>query len=921
MFANVGATACQVTELAGGNRNSYSLGCKTMSERTGIRPLSLLLLGAVFFFSPVSRAQTSPEETPGINSGNYNVQETVELGYRKDWITGNGDTFDTFVGFNTGLRLLDYTMNMRSLNHQGILFDNLAFSNFGYGGDPDNVSRLRVEKNKTYDFSAVFRRHKNFWDYNLLANPLNPVPFTPSLTTPSFASTQSPHSLFRVRRMQDYDLTLFPQSAVRLRLGFSHDADQGPSLTTLHGTTDFLLAQNFRMTTNAYRMGVDFRVLPKTTISYDQFLEWDKQDTSDTLANTPFQVSTSQFPGTMPVDLGLDYYYPPAATTVPCAAPFPSGYPGYANNATTTTGLTTATVGCKMYQSYSRTAPTRNFMPTERLSFQSTYIPRVEMSGSASYSSSHNVVSNLYDSANEWTASTTSQVRDVIVSGPAAAKQIFAHANWSAIVSLTQKVRIVDSVSFDQWQNPGNNNLATTSLFATAAQATGQTGILLPIASFAPLVTGGPTFASICPSPYTALTCPQHQSYTAASGALAASSSATADVSLAANANYLGQRLFSNTIQLQADFTKRISGRIGYMYENRNVGEIDANSIPAYSIYYPGGAGGTVANDHWAARGSCANYNSTTGVFSPTSGTCTQNADGSVTYTNPLSASVPRLLSTINEQVALAGLTLRPMDTLRINADFEFGYNDYSYTRIWPRQIQSYKVHVNYRPRTWATIDGAVDIHENRDNVSQVNNLEHGRTYGLSMVLAPNPKFAYTLGLNYTNIYLQTYICFVDTFGGSTGLTGPAVPTFPACTISNSPAAQGATEFYADKQYYAYSDVMWKPVNRVTATVGYNGTFAGGSERGGTLFLDPLQPAGTIAFNYQKPFASIQIDIYKGLSYKTTWNYYGYNSKTPFNTSIPVTNANAPNGLYSLQPIGAPDFNGSTLMFAIRYAF
>ena len=106
---------------------------------------------------------------------------------------------------------------------------------------------------------------------------------------------------------------------------------------------------------------------------------------------------------------------------------------------------------------------------------------------------------------------------------------------------------------------------------------------------------------------------------------------------------------------------------------------------------------------------------------------------------------MPRQVFPINEQVGLAGLTLRPMDTLRINSDFQFGYNNYSYTRIWPRQIQSYKVHANYRPRTWATIDGAVDIHENRDNIYQVNNLEHGRTYSISMMLAnPNSKFAFT---------------------------------------------------------------------------------------------------------------------------------------------------------------------------------
>jgi len=89
------------------------------------------------------------------------------------------------------------------------------------------------------------------------------------------------------------------------------------------------------------------------------------------------------------------------------------------------------------------------------------------------------------------------------------------------------------------------------------------------------------------------------------------------------------------------------------------------------------------------------------------------------------------------------------------------------------------------------------------------------------------------------------------------------------------------------------------------------------------VFLNPLQPAGTLAFNYQKPFVSIQVDIYKGLSYKTTWNYYAYNSRAPLNVSVTVPGGS---GTYAgqtlaLQPIAAPDFNGSTLMFAMRYAF
>ncbi len=456
-----------------------------MNERIGIRSLSLLFVVAVFFFSPTSRAQDNSDEVKGVDSGNYNVQQTVELGYRGNWINGNQDTYDTFVNLGSGPRLLDYTLDMRSINHQGFLFDNLNFSNFGYGGDPNDVSRLRIEKNKWYEFSLVFRRDKYFWDYNLLANPLNPVPIPPTgapstfaITNPSFTSTNSPHSLDLVHRMQDYDLTLLPQSRVRFRLGYSRHVEEGPALTTEDATVEIPMAQNFEETTDAYRMGVDFRVLPKTTISYDQFLEWNKYDTNDSLANTPFLVSTSQFPGTVPVNLGINWYYAPTGTaagttltsagapgaaslaTVPCAAPFLST--GYVNNSNLSTS-------CKMVQSYTRTAPTRNFMPTERLSFQSTYIPRLEMSGSASYSNSTNRVVNLYDSINEWTASTTSQVRDSIVSGPASANEIFAHANWSAIYSLTQKLRLVDSVHYDQWQNPGVNPQTTTTLFATAA--------------------------------------------------------------------------------------------------------------------------------------------------------------------------------------------------------------------------------------------------------------------------------------------------------------------------------------------------------------------------------------------------------------------------------------------------------------------
>jgi hypothetical protein len=929
-----------------------------MSQRTAVRVFCLLLLVATAVFSPASRAQGDPEEKPGVNSGNYNVHETVEVGYRKDWTTGNENTFDTFVNLGTGLRLLNYTLDMRSINHQGIFFDNLSFSNFGYGGDPDNVSRLRINKNKLYDFSLVFRRHKNFWDYSLLGNPLNPVPLTTAspvslnpASFPSFALNNSPNALYLVRRTQDYDLTLLPQSRVRFRLGYSRNVNEGPSLNSFAGTTNFLLAQNFRVTTNAYHLGVDFRILPKTTISYEQFLEYNKQDTSDSLANTPFLVQSSQFPGTLATNLGTNWFYQPLTGGTPCGAslalsPFPnatSSVLGYANPL------------CKQAVSYLRTAPARDFLPTERISFQSNYFRRLEMTGSASYNSSNNQIPNLNDVVNEWTnpSATAGQLREVIVGGTANARQVAMHANWSAIVTLADRIRVVDSVNYDNWRNSGNFNQVSTNLFASVPSVAGPTGILLPIAQFAPLASSGPTFASICPAPYTAITCPQHGTASAP------------DTYSTFNFSFLGQRRIVNTVQLEADVTKRISGRIGYMYEQRLISETPWSAMyPSNTTvtnrgatYFPGGAAGTAANDHLAARGVCAIPSGSSSL--PVG--CTLNADGSVTFTPTTIGSTDTSLycaqgtnngpavsiytqfqgrcpTTISEHVGLAGMTFRPMETLQIYADFQFGYNDTAYTRNSPRQVQSYKIHADYKPRVWMTFDGAIDISENRDNVSQVNNLEHTRTYGLSAILARNSNLTFTLGYNYSDLYLQSFICFRDNFSGLSTTAYPGfspasgylfyTPANSACPFTTAEATSAGTNssinlgtlaFYSSHQNFAYGDVMWSPVKRVTANLGYNATFVGGS----SVFLNPLQPAGTLAFNYQKPFVSIQIDIYKGLSYKTTWNYYAYSSRAPFNVSVtvPAGSGAFAGQTYGLQPIAPPDFNSNTLLFALQYAF
>jgi hypothetical protein len=888
---------------------------KAPDHRRTILSVSFVLLAGAMLLAPVSPAQDGSGESKGIDSGNYNIQQTIEFGYRANEVNGNRDTYDTFINLGAGVRLFDYTLDMRSLNHQGLLFDDLNFSNFGYGGDPNDVSRLHIDKNKWYDFHLLFRRDKNFWDYNLFANPLNPAALNPvgSATTgcivsgpttahpglpgycsnPSIASTNSPHGLDLVRRMQDYDLTLFPESRVRFRLGFSHDRDEGPGFFTTDSGTVPDFPENYSYTTNTYRAGVDFRILPRTTISYDQFLNYFKQDNvvTENPTATPGQYGYQLANGT-PVDLGIAWSTQTPAEVLPCAAPI----------ASTATTPPTANPNCNGFLSYSQVGRPRNYMPTERFRFQSNYFQRFQMEGSVGYSSSDNSIPDFDEILNGFVSRTAT--RESTTAGPAKATRVSVNADWSGVYAVTDKFRIQDSFRYDNWRIPGFWATYETNIFGGAGS--GQVGLALPLSLFNQVSPAtAATFSALCPAaPYNQAGCPLH------------ASGSGADVTNQLSYQFLGQNLKSNTFELQYDFTKRFSGHIGYLYTNRAIAQM-SDTFDLGETYFPGG-GGTAANYYLAARGDCA----LTGTPAALPAGCTPNPDGSITLGSPADPvavagnDTARSITTINENVLLAGLTARPIDNLRITGDFEFGYNDASFTRIDPRQVQSYKMHATYTPKPWATIDGAVEIHENRDNVETVNNLEHDRMYSFTTMLMPNQRVTLDFGYSYWDVYTQSQICFNYSISytnpppatGTTvfGTSPPGVATIP-CPIPGAglgATGLGALSTYASTDHFVHGGLMWKPAKRVTASVGYGGSFV----RGNTIFLNPLAPSGTLDYDYQTPYGSILIDVYRGFSYKVAWNYYGFNQKG--NTSP-----------FGLATIPLQDFNGSTATFSFRYAF
>ena len=873
-----------------------------MNNRRRLVQLGLVLLVALSL-SPLSRAQEGGTKAQGVDSGNYNVQQTIDFGYRASEINGNMNTYDTFVNLQSGVRLFDYTLNLRSLNHEGLFFDNLHFSNFGYGGDPDDVTRLHIAKNKWYNFNFAFRRHVNFWDYNLWSNPLNPAAYnavgTNSNTStgcyvggngqpaycssPAIAITTSPHSLNLVRRMQDYDLTLFPQSRVRVRLGYSHIRDEGPGfLTGDIGGTVPAFPEDYSYTTNGYRMGVDFRMIPRTTISYDQFLNYVKVDNT-VLANataTPSLFSDFQLPNGTPVYMGIVWSTLTPARATPCA------------NAVTdpTTNPPTVSTNCNGYIYYSENfGRPRNFMPTERVRFESTYFRKLEMSGSFGYSTSSNKIPDFNQSLIGWTTRTSSP--GSTASGPAKVTRVSVDGNWAGVFSVTDKFRIVDYFHYYNWRSPGYWNSMKGALFNIATA--GTAGLGTPIGVFdATNCNVGNT--------YSGPTCPNHTANSAA------------DVTNAYNANFLKQDMKTNTFKLVYDFTPRINAYLGYLFDHRQVvSYADPQDLGSYApfsyttseIYYPGGTGATAANYYLAARGDCAL------VAGALPAGCVLNSDGSITFTAPPPTSGPPYYNLgINENALLAGFSARPVDALHVAGDFQFGYNDAAYTRVSPRQVQSYAIHVMYSPAKWASVDGAVVIDENRNNVDTVNNLEHDRMYSVTTMLAPDPNFAVSFGYNYWDIYEQTNICFNYSVSpaGSAIATPPGVNTIP-CPIPGASvggSGLGTLSTYASQDNFAHAEVMWKPTRRLTTELGYSGSFV----RGNTIFLNPLTPSGTLDYNYQMPYGSVTIQVYKGFSYKMAWNYYGF-------TETGVANP------FSLATIPLQDFNGSNATFSFRYAF
>jgi hypothetical protein len=203
-----------------------------------------LLVAALGALEAQQVAAPTPEQVGparGENTGNYNITQSFEIGYRWSLVGGDLGEYRSDVNYRNGLRLLGSNFTMNSKDGHGHYFDSILLNTIGLGNDPYQAATLRIEKNGFYRYDMLWRLN----DY-----------YNPGLLVAG-----GTHLMDTIRRMQDHDLTLLPLSPFRFRVGYTRNTQTGPALSTAQefdtNGSGLPVFSNVRRQWNEYRLGAD----------------------------------------------------------------------------------------------------------------------------------------------------------------------------------------------------------------------------------------------------------------------------------------------------------------------------------------------------------------------------------------------------------------------------------------------------------------------------------------------------------------------------------------------------------------------------------------------------------------------------------------------------------------------------------------
>jgi hypothetical protein len=303
----------------------------------------------------------------------------------------------------------------------------------------------------------------------------------------------------------------------------------------------------------------------------------------------------------------------------------------------------------------------------------------------------------------------------------------------------------------------------------------------------------------------------------------------------------------------------------------------------------------------------------------------------------------------IYEDGGTFGVATQPANNLKINASVQLLYADNVITPIAPRQLQHYRFHTTYRPKTWATFSGAyndLERHNNTNNTGMLSvdgplkHVDHSRIVSLNADLMPNEHYGVDIGYAYSDVYTATNICFLGTASSPT-IPGAATPTGVACPsptprVPGSPYTFGpAKDFMSAPTQYASVALALSPINKFHANIGYRISSVNGSR----FFNDPRDVNGSLVSTYLSPFLNLSYAMRKNLVWRGEYNYFGYGEGGPSgaldcnpSSTLPTLTMPAPvvpcstlaNTARSGPVYGftAPrNFHANNLTVAVRYEF
>ncbi len=766
------------------------------------------LVALLVSMSLFASAQTDDAKEPeGKSMGGYNVRQSMEFGGRMtSGFGGNLSMYNSLVNLQSGPRLLDQSLAMRSENHQGIFFDTLTESMTGFGGDPNQMGHIRMSKSKLYDFAAQYRHDEYYSDYNLLGNSLavpNPNAFNVNVFS------QSPHFMNTRRSLEDFDLKLLPQSWVSLRLGYSHGRDQGPAYTSQHSPADVLYLENVSTRSDRYRVGGDVKPFARTMFSYDFFYEHDRNDTAGLQdANALYS-----FNGIL-VDPG--FTFDPNAVTPNC---------------TFAAGKVVSGGSCAGTISYNRTQPVKTNLPTHQLSFFSNYFRKVDLSGSATYTSGTVTIPN-YDELYSRIVNTTSKSVTTTtysqngILGSASNRQLTGNVDFKATIHLNSTWSFDEKFRWVDWRVPGTGSFTptlTTNLTAST--------VLTP---------------AVLPNPTT----------------------------MTLYSNILGENSKYNAVQLNWSPTSKFGARVGYKLGLRDIADNSqtntltiATGVTASGAAAPGLDSET---EHHALLGFTARPVKAWRI----------NVDGDLMSSNGAYTAIsPRhaqtIKSTTSYQVAEWGTIAGTMNLgeRRNDGDATFPAAFLANGEQYQAHTRSYDLNFNLHPTRKIDVDlgwSYEDIYEHAPQcIPLMASTAAGQsTYGFgtntclyTTTPATTRANVYPMFSNYAEKTNTGYIMMV---------LKPMhhVTVNLGYDITSNSGNQSWVRADNGAAFQMPVDAYGNAV--ISATQVATGTFTG---------LYPWSPEGNISYNWHRPVAAIAVDMGRGLTFKGGYNNYDYNEK------------------------------------------